>query len=173
LCAEWRQSAVRPNPDRGHAALLRLVAVDGDVNVVVGVGGVGAAVLHPAPALVGALHGPDVPGANDLADAELGVVGADPLGARVAQVAVVVDHDVEGLALGVVAGVGADAAIRRHVGKLRADGAVDGDGVGREALFDLRAGRAFGVGDAAAVVVAAGTAGVVTEIFGLFRRLGL
>src|SRR5690606_17418219 len=72
----------RPELIGGSAAC---VAVDRHVHVVVVIGRRPAAVLHPAPALVRALGGRDLAGRDDLADAGLVVVLADPRRHRVAE----------------------------------------------------------------------------------------
>src|SRR5690606_2741012 len=142
LCCCW-SSSCRGDRASSHGRTFAAGAgadLHGDVDVVVVVRGVRTAVLHPAPALVAALDGPDPLRPDDLADAELGVVGPDPLGNGVA-LRTARDHDVQGAALAVRAPVARpQPAVGCDVRELRAHRAVYPDGLVRKAFLDLRTG---------------------------------
>src|SRR5690606_7896943 len=104
----------RPELIGGSAAR---VAVDRHVHVVVVIGRRRAAVLHPAPALVRALDGPDLARPDDLADAELLVVLPDPRRDRIAERAAR-HHDVQRVAGAVLTATAPQAAPRGHLREL-------------------------------------------------------
>src|SRR5436189_809784 len=101
-------------------------SVDRDVYVVVVVRGGGATVRHGAPALRGPLRGPDVLRPDHVVEAEGGGVCTGPVGDRLTERRVAVDHEVDRLARAVLA-MGVVAAVRRQRREGVAHGAIEPD----------------------------------------------